>query len=196
MKRLAVTIAAVALVLLVGTGTTAALWNDSEAVEGTTVNSGTLKLTMNGQSQVTIGPLSGLYPGGVIATKIALAGQASGNLGLDYTLAASLSDTSSASSTLYGIIDAQVFTQSDAGASCASTGLPDGMQVYGSGGGFTELSALVVTESLVAPAADSATTHLCIRFTIPTGTPPNVGGIELSGAATTFAITATGEGTR
>lgn len=196
MKRVAVLIAGVALVLLTGTGVTLALWSDAETIEGATVTSGTLTLSIGGQSQVVIGPLTGLYPGGVVATKVSLDGQASGNLGLDYTLTSALSDQASASSALFGVLDAQLHAQTGSSGSCAATGTPSGTQIYPADGGFGDLATLSATGTLVTAEQDTATTYICARFTIPAGTPSTIDGIELSGAQTSFVLDIAGEGTR
>lgn len=196
MKRAVALTAGVALVLLTGTGATLALWNDTETVEGAALTSGTLNLTIGGQEQVAIGPLTGLYPGGVVATKITLDGQASGNLGLDFAASTSLVNTSSASSTLFGVLDAQLYAQPTSSGACAATGTPGGTQLYPAGGGFGDLSALAASGTLVGTASDTATTYVCVRFTIPSGTAATVGGIELSGAQTSFTLNIAGEGTR
>ncbi|WP_194420317.1 SipW-dependent-type signal peptide-containing protein [Microbacterium abyssi] len=195
-KRVALLAAGAALVLLTGTGVTLALWNDSETIEGATVSSGTLDITVDGESQITVGPLTGLYPGGVVATRIQLDGQASGNLGLDYAITSSLSDTSSASSTLFSVLDAQIFVDDSAAGSCSTTATPSGSPIYPAGGGYGDLAALSAAGTLVAPDDGSATAYVCARFTIPSGTPPTVGGVELSGAGSSFALVVTGEGTR
>jgi len=195
-KRIAASIAGVALVLLIGTGATLALWNDAETIEGAAVSSGTLTLTVGGQEQVAIGPLTGLYPGGVVATRIQLDGQASGNLGLDYTVSPALTNTSNASSALFGVLDAQLYAQPASSGACAATGTPGGTQIYPAGGGFGDLSALAASGTLVGAGADAATTYVCARFTIPSGTAATVGGVELSGAQTSFALDIAGEGTR
>lgn len=196
MKRVLALTAGVTLVLLAGTGVTLALWNDAETVEGATVTSGTLSLTIDGHAQVAIGPLTGLYPGGVVATRLQLDGQASGNLGLDYALTSTLSDTSNASSALFGVLDAQLFAQATSSDSCVATTTPSGTQIYPAGGGFGDLAALAATGALVSAEADTATTYLCVRLTIPPGTSPTVGGTELSGAQTSFALDVEGEATR
>lgn len=196
MKRVLALTAGVTLVLLAGTGVTLALWNDAETVEGATVTSGTLSVTVGGQSQIAIGPLTGLYPGSIVTARVQLDGQASGNLGLDYALASGLTDTSSASSALFGVLDAQLFAQSASSDSCAATGTPGGNQIYPAGGGFGDLAALAATGALVSPEQDTATTYVCVRLTIPPGTSPAVGGTELSGAQTSFALEVEGEGTR
>ncbi|NJC24390.1 putative ribosomally synthesized peptide with SipW-like signal peptide [Arthrobacter pigmenti] len=196
MKRFFVIVAGVVLVLGMGTSVTLALWNDSETIDGATIRSGVLNLNINGQAEYNVGTLDNLYPGGVTTTKLELNGQASGNLGLDYTLTSLLTDPSNASSALFGVVDVQVYAQTTASAPCAKTGTPAGTQIYGAAGGYADLASMSVTASLVATTATANTEHLCVRFTIPTGTAATVGGVNISDATTSFRLHFAGEGTR
>ncbi|GAB2527633.1 SipW-dependent-type signal peptide-containing protein [Paramicrobacterium agarici] len=196
MKRVFAMIAGVALVLVTGTGVTLALWNDSETIDGVAIRSGVLMLDIGGQTEYDMGTVDTLYPGAVTATRLELNGHASGNLGLDYVLTSVLTDTSSASSALFGVVDAQVYVQSSASAECATSGVPGGTQVYGAAGGYSDLAALSVTESLVSTTELANTDYLCVRLTIPAGTSATVDGVELSDATSSFILNFAGEGIR
>lgn len=162
--------------LLVGgavTGTTLALWQDTEPLNRGSLSSGTLGLTVNGASAVQLASLPGsLQPDVGEVIKVTLQNSAPAtakNMRAVYFLDAVTSDNSA----LNGAV--QVDARRTYGTTCAAA--TSGFKPVGTGYTSTRLTS--------TPVSPQATATICLTFRLPASAPASSRG-QTGGLTLTF----------